>query len=144
MTILEMQRDSYLLSTDKSRLDVQLIHSFLSKESYWAQGRSLEVVQKSIENSICFGVYDGRQQVGFARVVTDCATFAWLCDVFILPSHRGLSLGKWLIDNVVSHPELAGLRLMILATRDAHELYRQYGGFEVLDAPERWMIRRRK
>jgi GNAT superfamily N-acetyltransferase len=144
VTILEMQRDSYLLSTDKSRLDVQLIHSFLSKESYWAQGRSLEVVQKSIENSICFGVYDGRQQVGFARVVTDCATFAWLCDVFILPSHRGLSLGKWLIDNVVSHPELAGLRLMILATRDAHELYRQYGGFEVLDAPERWMIRRRK
>ena len=101
--------------------------------SYWAQGRSFEAVQKSVEHSLCFGVYAGRQQVGFARVVTDYATFAWLCDVFILESHRGKGLGKRLIECVVAHPELQSVRFM-LATRDAHELYRRYGGLELADA----------
>jgi GNAT superfamily N-acetyltransferase len=130
-----------VISTDPTRLDLDVIHDYLSRVSYWAQGRPYSVVQKSVQNSLCFGVYDGAQQVGFARVVTDSATFAWLCDVFVLESHRGQSLGKWLIECVVAHPELTGLRLFLLATRDAHELYRRYGGFQSVDAPDRWMVR---
>lgn len=141
MTPLEYQRDAFTISTDKSRLDLPLIHEYLSQRSYWAQGRTLEAVQRSIEHSLCFGVYEGERQVGFARVVTDYATFAWLCDVFILESHRGHGLGKWLVACLVAHPELQGLRRWMLATRDAHELYRRYGGFETLKAPERWMER---
>jgi GNAT superfamily N-acetyltransferase len=130
-----------VISTDPTRLDLDVIHDYLSRVSYWAQGRPYSVVRKSVQNSLCFGVYDGAQQVGFARVVTDSATFAWLCDVFVLESHRGQSLGKWLIECVVAHPELTGLRLFLLATRDAHELYRRYGGFQSVDAPDRWMVR---
>ena len=130
---VEYQRGDYTISTDKARLALPLIHDFLSRVSYWAQGRSFEAVQKSVEHSLCFGVYAGRQQVGFARVVTDYATFAWLCDVFILESHRGKGLGKRLIECVVAHPELQSVRFM-LATRDAHELYRRYGGLELADA----------
>ncbi len=100
------------------------------------------MVQRSIEHSLCFGVYHGTQQVGFARVVTDYATFAWLCDVFVLESHRGQGLGKWLIESVVAHPDLGGRVSLLLATRDAHELYRRYGGFEIVPVPEKWMIRR--
>jgi GNAT superfamily N-acetyltransferase len=140
--MIEYQRDGYSISTDKSRLDVGLIHDFLSQRSYWAQGRSLATVQKTIEHSLCFGVYAANgHQAGFARVVTDYATFAWLCDVFILESHRGHSLGKWLIETIVAHPDLQGFRNFLLATRDAHELYRRYGGFETLPAPEKWMKR---
>ena len=101
-------------------------------------------MQKSVEHSLCFGVYAGSQQVGFARVVTDYATFAWLCDVFILESQRGRGLGKWLVECVIGHPELRDLRLFILATRNAQELYRRYGGLESLQTPERWMARSRK
>jgi GNAT superfamily N-acetyltransferase len=137
----EYYRDNVSINTDKSRLDVSLVHEFLSKHSYWAQGRSLDMVQKSIEHSLCFGVYDGDQQVGFARVVTDYATFGWLCDVFILESHRGRGLGKWMIECVVAYPDLQGFKNLLLATRDAHELYRQYGGFEGLEKPEKWMAR---
>jgi GNAT superfamily N-acetyltransferase len=140
MTVTEYQRGNYIISTDKTRLNLNLIHEFLSQRSYWAQGRSLATVQNSIEHSLCFGVYNDTQQVGFARVVTDYATFAWLCDVFILETHRGKNLGKWLIECVTAHPDLQGL--FVLATRDAHELYRRYGGFEDLSAPERWMARR--
>ena len=100
-------------------------------------------MEKSIANSLCFGVYDGDRQMGFARVVTDYATFAWLCDVFIDAAYRGQGLGKQLVERIVAHPELQGMRNFILATRDAHELYRQYGGFEALAAPERWMARPR-
>ncbi|MGQ0600745.1 MAG: GNAT family N-acetyltransferase [Anaerolineales bacterium] len=132
-------RDAFTLSTDKTKLNVTLIHDYLSQHSYWAQGRSAEVVRNSIEHSLCFGVYRGEEQVGFARVVTDYATFAWLCDVFILESVRGHGLGKWLIESIVAHPQLQGLRRFMLATRDAHELYRRYGGFETLQAPEKWM-----
>ena len=142
MTDIEHHRDGNSISTDKSKLDVVQIHEYLSKRSYWAQGRPLDVVQTSIEHSLCFGVYDGDRQVGFARVVTDYVTFAWLCDVFILESHRGRGLGKWLIACVVAHPDLQGFKNFLLATGDAHELYRRYGGFESLEKPEKWMKRR--
>jgi GNAT superfamily N-acetyltransferase len=138
----EYRRDSYVISTDKSKLNLQLIHGYLSHSSYWAQGRPLATVQKSIEHSLCFGVYASSEQVGFARVVTDYATFAWLCDVFILETHRGHGLGKWLVECVVAHPELQRLRLFVLATSNAPDLYRRYGGFLSLSAPEKWMIRR--
>jgi GNAT superfamily N-acetyltransferase len=141
MTNVTYHRDGFLVSTDRSRLDVGAIHGFLAGRSYWAQDRPLEVTERSIEHSLCFGVYEGGQQVGFARVVTDHATFAWLCDVFILESHRDRGLGKWLIECVVAHPDLQGM-LFILATRDAHDLYRKYGGFEALRNAEKWMAQR--
>ena len=142
MTVTEFKRDDYHISTDNSTLDLNLIHEFLSQRSYWAQGRPVDIVQESIEHSLCFGMYDrDKKQVGFARVVTDYATFAWLCDVFILGSHRGQNLGKWLIECVTAHPDLQKPKLFILATRDAHELYRRYGGFEALQHTERWMAR---
>src|SRR4051812_39218232 len=107
----EWQRGEYLISTDKARLDLEVIHDYLSKESYWAKGRSMETIRRSIENSVAFGVYKGaEQQIGFARVITDYATFAWLADVFILDSARGLGLGKWLGEVILAHPELQGFR----------------------------------
>jgi len=141
MSIIEYKCDGYLISTDKSKLDLFIIHQYLSKESYWAQGRSMDTVRKSIDHSLCFGVYADDRQVGFARVVTDCATFAWLADVFILESHRGLGLSKWLVECIVTYPDLQNLKNFLLATKDAHDLYRRYGGFEPLEKPERWMIR---
>jgi len=144
MSIREKRRGDFLISTDKSKLDVALIHAFLSEEAYWSLGRTREMVQRTIEHSLCFGVYENDVQVGFCRVVTDYATFGWLCDVFILPSHRGKGLSKWLIEFVVADPALQGLRRFLLATRDAHDLYRRYGGFEPLTEPWRWMIRTAK
>jgi len=142
MAVTEFKRDNYLISTDKSKLDLAMIHAYLSQRSYWAQGRPLPVVQTSIDHSLCFGLYDEQsKQVGFARVVTDYVTFAWLCDLFILESYQGQNLGKWLVECVTTHPELQAPRLFILATRDAHELYRRYGGFEALQHTERWMAR---
>lgn len=141
MTVLEYRRGDFSISTDKSKLDIGLVHEFLSKFSYWAQGRSLDVVKTSIEHSLCFGVYNGDQQIGFARVVTDYATFAWLCDVFILESRRGHGLGKWLIECAVTHPDLQRLKIFLLATSDAHELYSRYGGFERLQNLGKWMRR---
>jgi GNAT superfamily N-acetyltransferase len=143
MTPDEYTRDGYTISTDRGRLDVGLIHNFLSQSAYWAQGRSLDIVRKTIQNSLCFGLYEGEQQVGFARVVTDYATFGWLCDVFVVDSHRGRGLSKWLVECVVSHPALSGLRTLMLATRDAHGLYERYGGFQRLTEAERWMVRRK-
>jgi len=137
----EYRRDGFIISTDKARLDVPLIHEVLGLSSYWAQGRSLAVVEKSIEHSLCFGVYAPQGQVGFARVVTDYATFGWLCDVFILPSYRGQGLSKWLVDCVVTDPELQHVVRFLLATRDAHELYQRYGNFETLPTPGWWMVR---
>lgn len=134
-------RDGFTISTDKSRLDMDVIHGFLAGRSYWAQHRSRCAVERSIEHSLCFGVYDGEQQVGFARVVTDYATFAWLADVFILESHRDRGLGKWLVACIVAHSGLQDM-LFMLATRDAHELYRRYGDFLDLQEPGRWMVRR--
>jgi GNAT superfamily N-acetyltransferase len=141
----EWRRDDYLISTERARLDIPLIHTYLSQSTYWASGRSFEVVKRSIDNSLCFGLYqtsiEGKQdQVGFARVITDYATFAWLADVFILEEQRVQGLGKWLTDVIISHPNLQGFRRWVLATKDAHELYRRVG-FRELHRPERWMER---
>jgi GNAT superfamily N-acetyltransferase len=134
------RRDEYEISTDRGRLDYGMIHRFISGESYWGQGRSLEAVRRSVENSLPFGVYKGAEMVGFARVVTDYATFAWVADVFVLKEHRGRGLSKWLMEVMLAHPELQGFRRWLLATKDAHELYRQYG-FRELRRPERFMER---
>ena len=136
--------DELMISTDKNRLDVDYVHAYLSDESYWAKGRSRAVTEKAIANSLCFGVYAGDRQVGFARVVTDYATFGWLADVFIDETYRGRGLGKRLIEAVVNHEDLLNIKRLLLATRDAHDLYRRYGGFETLDTPERWMSRQRE
>jgi GNAT superfamily N-acetyltransferase len=136
----EWRRDEYTISTDKERLNVSLIHNFLSNSAYWAKGRSLEVVKRAIQNSLNFGVYKDGEQIGFARVVTDYATFAWLADVFILDDYRGHGLSKWLIEVIVSHQQLQGFRRWVLATRDAHELYRRFR-FAGLKEPARWMER---
>ncbi len=132
----------YTISTDRTKLDLPEIHRYLSNESYWAQGRTLRDVERSVSNSLCFGVFDSAgRQAGFARVVTDYVTFGWLADVFILQAHRGKGLAKWLVETVVSHPDLRGLKRLVLGTRDAHELYRKYGQFSSLRNPERWMQR---
>jgi GNAT superfamily N-acetyltransferase len=136
----EWQRDKYIISTNNDRLNVALIHGYLSNNTYWATGRSLETIQRSIEHSLNFGIYKGDQQVGFARVVTDFATFAWLADVFVLETFRGRGLAKWLMEVIISHPDLQGFRRWVLATKDAHELYRPLG-FRDLLRPERWMER---
>jgi GNAT superfamily N-acetyltransferase len=136
----EWRRGDFVISTDSLRLQLDFIHDFLANSSYWAKGRSLEVVQRSIENSLNFGVFQGDEQVGFARVVTDYATFAWLADVFIVEGYRGQGLGVWLIEVITSHPRLQGFRRWILATRDAHELYRQFGFSEITEL-NRWMER---
>lgn len=142
MEVREYRRDGYLISTDKARLDLGTIHGFLSEKSYWAAGRSLEAVARSVENSLCFGLYDtAGRQAGFARVVTDYATFGWVCDVFVLDEHKGKGLGKWLMQTVVAFPDLQGLKRLQLATRDAHELYRKYAGFTPLANPGMWMER---
>jgi len=132
----EARKDDYLISTDSSLLNVGLIHNYLSKESYWANNIPLEVVEKSIDNSLCFGLYCDQQQIGFARLVTDKATFAYLADVFILSAYRGKGLSKWMIEVIQSHPELQGLRKWMLGTRDAHRLYEQFG-WTVLDEDTR-------
>jgi len=133
-------RGDYLISTDRSRLNIELIHEVLSTTTYWAVGRKREVVERSIENSLPFGIYKGHTQVGFARVVTDYATFAWIADVFVVPEHRARGLSKWLMEIILSHPNLQGFRRWVLATRDAHSLYAQFG-FIPLHRPERWMER---
>lgn len=136
--IREWRQGEFTISTDEERLDFKVIHNFLSTESYWAIGRPMEVIKRSVENSLPFGLYKGEEQVGFARVITDYATFAWLADVFVLDSERGKGLGKWLVEIIVSHPELQGLRRWVLATKDAHELYSRVG-FTDLIQPQRWM-----
>jgi GNAT superfamily N-acetyltransferase len=133
------QQGEYTISTDKARLDIGVIHEFLNT-SYWAAGRSAETIRRSIKNSIPFGLYKDDQQVGFARIITDYATFAWIADVFVLEPHRGQGLSKWLMEVIISHPELQGFRRWVLATKDAHELYRKFG-FNELKLPERWMER---
>jgi GNAT superfamily N-acetyltransferase len=139
--IREWRRGEYTISTDRARLDVALIHKYLSESSYWAQGRPREVVERSIEHSLAFGVYLGERQVGFARVITDYATFAWIADVFVVEECRGQGLGKWLSEVMITHPDLQGFRRWALATKDAHELYRRVG-FRELQRVERWMERR--
>jgi GNAT superfamily N-acetyltransferase len=139
MEYFKERRGDYLLSTDPARLQIDVIRQYLSEVSYWAKGRPLEVIQASIANSLNFGLYHADRQVGFARVVSDFSVFAWLGDVFVLEEERGQGLGKWLVEAVVNHPGLVNLQRFILATNDAHELYRRYGGFELIPNPECWM-----
>jgi GNAT superfamily N-acetyltransferase len=128
------------ISTDKSRLNVRRVHQFLCEQSYWAKGIPFATVQKSIQNSLCFGAYLNGAQVGFARVISDFATFANLVDVFILPEHRGKGYAKALVQTIMSHPDLQSLRRFTLATTDAHGLYRQFG-FSGLSKPDTFMER---
>lgn len=137
---MEYKRDGFVISTDRARLDVEAIQTFLAEDSYWARERTLEQTRTAIENSICFGVYDGERQIGFARVVSDRATFAYVGDVFIIDKFRGRGLSKWLMEVIVSHSDLQGLRRWVLATRDAHSLYEKFGFMELVH-PERWMER---
>lgn len=128
------------VSTDKSKLNRELIHDFLSNNSYWAKGRSREIVQKSIDNSLCFGVFREDEQIGFARVVTDYAVFAWILDVFIIDRYRKQGFGKILIESIMAHPELQKLQRWGLATADAHGLYERYG-FRIVKDPNLFMER---
>jgi GNAT superfamily N-acetyltransferase len=136
--IFEEKRNGYLISTDTAKLDIDIIHDYLCNHSYWAAGIPFDTVKKSIENSVNFGLYENGKQIGFARVVTDKSTFAYLGDVFVAESHRGKGLSKWLMECVLKQPELQGFRRWILLTRDAQELYRKYG-FKEFHAPERCM-----
>lgn len=136
-TAYERRRGAFLISTDAQRLDLDVVHGFLSG-SYWATAVPRAVVARSIRHSLCFGLYEWERQVGFARVITDRATFAYLADVFVIESHRCRGLSKWLMEAILAHPDLQGLRRLSLVTRDAHALYARFG-FTALGAPERHM-----
>jgi GNAT superfamily N-acetyltransferase len=133
----EFRKDAFTISTDRERLDLDLVYGFLT-ECYWAKGIPRDVVARSIENSLCFGLYAEGKQVGFARVISDYATYAYIGDVFVLDSFRGRGLGKWLMECIMQHPQLQGLRRWSLVTRDAHGLYAQLG-FEPLKKPQNYM-----
>ncbi len=139
----EFWRDNFLISTDQEIVDVSVVHNYLANDSYWASGVTLEKVKRSLQHSFCFGVYDcsegNETQIGFARVISDFSIFAYLADVFILPTYQGQGLGKWLISCILAHPELQDLRKWTLHTRDAQGLYQQYG-FIVGPDPETYLI----
>jgi GNAT superfamily N-acetyltransferase len=128
------------ISTDPERIDVELVQAYLST-SYWAEGRSRAIVERSIRHSLCFGAYEAARQVGFGRVITDYAVFAYVADVFVLPEFQGRGIGKAIIRSMMAHSQLQGLQLMLLRTRDAHGLYKQFG-FEPLPRPDEMMVRR--
>ena len=135
--IVESVRGEYTISTDRSRIDVAAVHDFLSR-TYWSPGIPQDVLRRAIAGAICFGIYHGREQVGFARVISDCATYAYLSDVYVLESHRGRGLATWMMELVMAHPSLQGLRRFALSTRDAHALYAKFG-FEIVANPDRQM-----
>jgi GNAT superfamily N-acetyltransferase len=135
--IIETHKDNFTISTDPSRLDRDAINDMLLR-SYWASGRPREALERALDNSLVFGIYEDNKQIGIARVVSDYAVFAYLCDVFIHEDYRAHGLGKWLMQTVMSHPDLQGLRRWSLATRDAHGLYKQYG-WNPLRNPNNWM-----
>lgn len=136
----EWSREEYVVSTDRARINFDVVHEYLSR-SYWAAGMPRDLLERAIENSLTFGLYRDTSQAGFARVITDCATYAYLSDVFILEQHRGRGLSKWLMECILAHPDLQGLRRFALFTRDASGLYQRYG-FEPARSPsvylERW------
>ncbi len=136
---MNWSRDTYSVSDEPERLQLEVIVDCLAR-AYWSNQRPRAVIERSLKHSLCFGVYENETQIGFARVVTDHATFAYLADVFILESHQGHGLGKWLVQTILEHPDLQGLRRWILATRDAHGLYAQYG-FTTLENPDRYMTK---
>ncbi|SRR5258706_14068202 len=131
-------KNEFTISTDKNKIDIEYVHHFLT-QSYWSPGVSLETVKKAMNNSLSFGLYLGDKQVGYTRVITDTATFAYLADVFVDENYRGQGLGKWLIDTILFHPDLQGLRRIILTTKDAHKLY-EHCGFISVPNPERYMV----
>jgi GNAT superfamily N-acetyltransferase len=135
--VQESRRGEFVISTHRERLDLNFIHGFL-KECYWAKGIPREVVARSIEHSLCFGVYGKSMQIGFARVISDFSTYAYIGDVFLVEAYRGRGLGKWLVECIMQHPQLQGLRRWSLATRDAHGLYTQFG-FTPLKFPDNHM-----
>jgi len=138
----EWTRGEFTLSTDPGRIDLDVVHGFLTG-SYWAEGIPREVVRRSIDHALPFGLYHGDRMVGFARVITDRATFAYLADVFVLEGYRGRGHARWMLEVIHAHPELQGLRRWLLATRDAHAVYRG-AGYTALDSPDRFMERRFK
>lgn len=140
MKTFERKKGKFLITTDKRKLQIDFIHHWLSCESYWARNISRDAVKRVLRYSLCFGVFDGVKQIGFAKVVTDFTTTAYVGDVFIIADYRGRKLGQWLMNTMIAHPELQGLRRWILATRDAHGLYAK-SGFKPLAKPERWMER---
>jgi GNAT superfamily N-acetyltransferase len=141
--VTERRREGYLLTTDPGRVDIELVHNWLSEQSYWAKGRDRAVVERSIAGSRNYSVfeqarYDDARQAAFARAVTDGATFAWICDVFVEEQHRGKGLGSWLVESIVEDLARDGVQRFVLATRDAHEVYRRCG-FAALEGVDRWM-----
>lgn len=138
---MDVKKGTFRISTNQDDLQVDVIHRYMAEEAYWTSGRTRAMTEKSIKNSLCFGVYDDGKQIGFARVVTDYTVFAYLCDVFILEDYQGQGLGKWLTETILKVLDDEGVRWTMLATRDAHELYEQYGDFQKLYLPEKWMGR---
>lgn len=134
---MTIEKNQFTITTEKEKFDVEFIHSFLTR-SYWAEGISKEVIKRSIDGALCFGLFENDKQIGFARTITDKATFAYLADVFIVEEYRGRGLSKWLMEVLMSHPSLQGLRRMMLATKDAHGLYEKFG-FTALNNVDRWM-----
>jgi ribosomal protein S18 acetylase RimI-like enzyme len=135
-----VSHEGYSITTDRERLDVDAIFDYLSQHAYWAKGRSRETVERSIAGSLCFGLFHGDAQIGFGRVITDYATFSYLCDVYVLEEYRGRGLGRWLIDTMIAHPALGPSVRLFLRTRDAQELYRRVG-FDTISNPESYMVR---
>jgi GNAT superfamily N-acetyltransferase len=139
METQEYHRQPYTISTDRSRIDATFVYEFLSTQTFWASNRTRDTMDRAIANSLNFGLYLEDKQIGYARVITDYATFAWVCDVFVVAEQRGHGLGKWLVECIINHPGLTNIRRLLLATRDASELYRKYGGFTNIAHVERWM-----
>ena len=138
MKALTIYQNEFCISTAKDKLDLEAIHTFLSTRAYWSLNIPKETVETAIQNSLCFGVYRQEQQIGFARIITDFATVAYLGDVYILEAYRALGLAKWLVETIMGHPDLQGLRRWILLTGDAHDLYRKFGWTDIADPPQ-WM-----
>jgi GNAT superfamily N-acetyltransferase len=138
MTNVTLYKNEFCISTDKTKLDIDSIHKFLSTQAYWCLDIPKERVQTAIQNSLCFGVYENEKQIGFARIISDFSTVAYLGDVYIFEAYRGNGLSKWLMETIMGFPELQGLRRWILLTGDAHGLYRQFGWTDIAD-PSRWM-----
>ena len=135
---LSWTRGDFMVTTESEKISLDVVHAFLANESYWAKNIPRDVVEQSIENSLCFGLFQNEEQIGFARVITDRATIAYLGDVFVLTTHRGQGLSQWLMECVMSHPDLLGLRRWILLTGDAHGWYEKFG-FTAIAAPQKWM-----
>jgi len=135
--IINYTKGGFTVTTDKEKIEIDILHNFIN-QSYWANGRTKQTIITSIENSLCFSMFKGEKQIGFARVITDYATFAYLCDVYIEEDYRGNGLGIWMLECILNYPNLLDLKKWLLATRDAHELYRKFG-FYSMSNPEKYM-----